>query len=260
MKKPKLKRILVTNDDGIHAPGIAVLEKIAHTLAKEVWVIAPEVEQSGAGHSLTLQTPIRFRKLAERRYAISGTPTDCVLMAVRALIKEPIDLVLSGVNRGGNIAEDITHSGTIAAAMEGTLCDIPSIAFSQSFDLEREEPSIHWKTAEIFAPRLIEALLAEPWSQNTFYNVNFPDCVAAKVKGVKMVAHGKRSIPKQLTRAIDPKGRPYYWLNWADEGVDPRRPDADIKWVKKNYVTVTPICLDLTNYDVLKRLKSTIEI
>lgn len=254
-----MPRILVTNDDGIHAPGLKVLEKIARAISKDVWVVAPEVEQSGAGHSLSLQTPLRFHKLGSRRFAVGGTPTDCVLTAVRAIVPGKIDLVLSGINRGGNVAEDITHSGTVAAAMEGTLCDIPSIAFSQDFDFDGENPTVHWQTAETYAPQIIDKLLTGKWPGDTMFNVNFPDCVHAQVKGIKMVAHGKRDVPKQLTRAVDPKGRPYYWLNWADEGVDPRRPDADIKWLYDGYVTVTPICLDLTNYSVLQRLKKTME-
>ncbi len=259
MKSFSKYRILVTNDDGINAPGLKILEQIARTISKDVWVVAPEVEQSGAGHSLTINSPLRFRKISARKFAVTGTPTDCVLAAVRAIIPGKIDLVLSGINRGGNVAEDITHSGTIAGALEGTLCDIPSIAFSQALDFSNKKPMVHWKTAELHAPQIIATLIASKWERDTMFNVNFPDCVAEKVKGIKMVAHGKRDIPKQLTKYIDPKGRPYYWMNWADEGVDARRPDCDIKWMKEGYITVTPIKLDLTNYDVLKNLKKKVE-
>jgi 5'-nucleotidase len=252
-------RILVTNDDGIYAPGLAVLEKVAHALSSDVWVVAPEVEQSGAGHSLSLQSPLRFQQLGEQRFSVRGTPTDCVLMAARVIVPGTIDLVLSGINRGGNIAEDITHSGTIAAAMEGTLCDIPSIAFSQSFDFGSEAPAIQWETAEAYAHGIITRLLKQPWERDTMFNVNFPDCPPEEVKGIKLVAHGKRGMPKKLTPATDPKGRPYYWLNWADESIDPRRPDTDIKWIKEHYITITPLCLDLTNYSLLERLKPTLE-
>jgi len=254
-------RILLTNDDGINAEGLKILEKIAKTLSSDVWIVAPEVEQSGAGHSVTINSPLRARKISARKFAVNGTPTDCVLMAVRALLPKykKIDLVLSGINRGQNVAEDITHSGTIAGAMEGTLCDIPSIAFSQKIDYSRQNPVMHWNTGLHHAPDLIRSLLAAGFVRDTLYNVNFPDCTADKVRGVKVVAHGKREIPKQLKGSVDPKGRDYYWLTWAEEGADPRRPDADIKWLSEDYITVTPICLDLTNYNRLETLKGTLE-
>jgi 5'-nucleotidase len=255
------RRILVTNDDGIDAPGLKVLEKIARTLSDDVWVVAPETEQSGAGHSLSLQVPLRYRKIDTGHFAVKGTPTDCVLMAVSVIVPSPIDLVLSGINRGQNIAEDITHSGTVAAAMEGTLCDIPSIALSQALDYGKRDPDIkvHWDTAQTHAPKLIRTLLAQEWEHDTMFNVNFPNCTPDKVKGTKLVAHGKHDLTKKLTQATDPNGRPYYWLSWTDDGFDPRRPDADIEWLFKDYVTVTPVCLNLTNNAVLKRLKKTIE-
>jgi 5'-nucleotidase len=252
-------RILVTNDDGINAPGLKVLEKIAKRISKEVWVVAPEVEQSGAGHSLTINSPLRYREISEKKYAVSGTPTDCVLMAVRQIVKGKVDLVLSGVNRGKNVGEDVTHSGTVAGAMEGTLCDIPSIAFSLNVDFTHSNPKVHWLTAEKYAPRIVRKLLSYPWERDTFFNVNFPDCVPDAVKGIKMVRHGKRDVPKQLTQYIDPKGRPYYWLNWPEEGADPRRADSDIEWLVNKYITITPICLDMTNYTVLSRLKKAVE-
>lgn len=259
MSKAKPLRIVITNDDGIHAPGLKVLENIARKLSDDIWVIAPEVEQSGAGHSLTLNLPTTFREDAPRRYAVKGTPTDCVLLAVREIVPGKIDLVLSGINRGKNIGEDITHSGTVAGAMEGTLCDIPSIAFSQNLDFESVNPRIYWQHGERYGLHIIKSLLAEPWERDTFYNVNFPDCPPAKVKGIKVTAHGKRQIPKQIRKYADPKGRPYFWLTWPEEGEDARRPDCDIKWLLKNYITITPICLDMTNYDVLERIKKTIE-
>jgi 5'-nucleotidase len=254
-------RILISNDDGIYAPGLAILERIAREFSDDVWVVAPEVEQSGAGHSLTVRAPLKFSRLEECRYAVSGTPTDCVLMAVSAIVTDgiPFDLVLSGVNRGGNVAEDITHSGTVAAAMEGTLCGIPSIAFSQALDFGVENPTLHWETAEAHGARMIRHLLAAGFEPGTMYNVNFPDCEPDAVKGVKCVGHGKRGLPKQLTRTQDPSGRPYYWMSWADDNIHPSRPDSDIKWMNEGYITVTPICLDLSNYRLIERLKTTLE-
>ncbi|HEU5047670.1 MAG TPA: 5'/3'-nucleotidase SurE [Rickettsiales bacterium] len=251
--------ILITNDDGIQAPGLKVLEKIAAQLSDDIWVVAPEVEQSGAGHSLTINSPMRYRKVSARRFAVSGTPTDCVLMATCEIIPEKVDLVLSGVNRSKNIGEDVTHSGTVAGALEGTLCGIRSIALSQSMDFMSPDAKVHWKTAEEHGPKLIRKLLTQEWEPDTLFNVNFPDCASEKVKGIKCVAHGKRHVPKQLTKNIDPKGRPYFWLNWPEEGADPRRPDCDIEWLRQDYITVTPICLDMTNYNLLKRLKNTLE-
>ncbi len=259
MSTKKPLRILVTNDDGIHAPGLAIMEKIARSISKDVWVVAPEVEQSGAAHSLSIRTPLRFRELDERRFSVYGTPTDCVLTAVRAIVPGKVDLVLSGVNRGGNVAEDITHSGTVAAAMEGTLCDIPSIAFSQLINYDDQSAKVHWETAEKYAPDLIRALLEAKREKDILYNINFPHCAPGKVKGVKCVGLGRRSANKQLTRAVDPGGRHYYWLHWGDESIDKRRPNSDIQWLYDGYVTVTPVRMDLTDYDLLKRLKKTIE-
>jgi 5'-nucleotidase len=255
---PTALRILVTNDDGIHAPGLVVLEKIARSLSKDVWVVAPEIEQSGASHSLSIRTPLRARKLSPKRFAVGGTPTDCVLMAVGAIVPGRIDLVLSGVNRGGNVAEDIMHSGTAAAAMEGALCDIPSIALSQLINYDDPDAKVYWQTAAKHAPDLIRRLLAGPWEKDTMINVNFPHCPPDKVKGVKVVEQGRRTVKKQLTRAVDPGSRPYYWLHWGDEGADLARPDSDIHWMYKDYVTVTPIHLNLTHYGLLGKLKESL--
>lgn len=255
----KNPRILVTNDDGINAYGLKVLEKIARALSDDVWIVAPEVEQSGAGHSLTINYPIRFRKISRQRFAVSGTPTDCVLMGVREIMPENPDIVLSGVNRGKNVGEDVTHSGTVAGALEGTLCNVVSIAMSQAVDFTKTNPVIHWKTAEKYGPGIVKSLIAEKQEYDTLYNVNFPDCDPEDVEGIKVVAHGKRNIPKQLTRYVDPKKRPYFWLNWPEEGADPRRPDSDIEWLVNGYITITPLSMDMTNYTILKRLKGKIE-
>ena len=252
-------RILVTNDDGINAQGLKVLEKIARTISKDVWVVAPETEQSGAGHSLSINSPLRCRKISAKKFAVKGTPTDCVLMAANVIVKKKIDLVLSGVNRGQNIAEDITHSGTVAGAMEATLLNIPAIAFSQALDFSASKPKIHWQTAEKHAPEIIKKLLKHKWDKDTFFNVYFPNCAAEKVKGAKLVAHGKRDTSKTIVSCADPDGKPYYWIHWDDEGTHLHRPDSDIKWLYENYITITPICLDLTNYKTLKNLKEEFE-
>jgi 5'-nucleotidase len=254
-------RILVTNDDGINAEGLTVLEGIAHSLSKDVWVAAPEVEQSGAAHSLTLHLPVRVRKIAAKRFTISGTPTDCVLLALCEIIRAKkgktkaksgphlpaeagVDLVLSGINCGSNVGDDVTYSGTVAAAMEGAILGVPSIALSQLFD---DRAKVHWKTAQHFAPKLIKKLLVAGWPENTLININFPDCPPSKVKGVRVCPQGKRLLSVALTERVDPKGRPYYWIGGErDDTAD--RDDVDIMLLKKGYITVTPLCLDLTDY------------
>lgn len=253
-------RILVSNDDGINAEGLVVLERIAKTLSKDVWVSAPEMEQSGAGHSLTLHLPVRVRKITPKRYAISGTPTDCVLLALHQVIptkkggKHNVDLVLSGVNRGSNVGDDVTYSGTVAAAMEGAILGVPSIALSQLFD---DPAKVHWKTAETYAPKLIKKVLAAGWPHGTFININFPNCAPAKVKGVKVCAQGKRLVNVALSERVDPKGRPYYWIG-GERNDKADRPDVDIEWLNKNYITVTPLCLDLTDHKTMGNLQQVV--
>ncbi|HQF30550.1 MAG TPA: 5'/3'-nucleotidase SurE, partial [Hyphomicrobiales bacterium] len=176
-------RILITNDDGIHAPGLAVLERIAQTLSGDVWVVAPETDQSGASHSLTLNDPLRLRKIGEKTFAVRGTPTDCVIMGVRHILPEPPDLVLSGVNRGQNLADDVTYSGTIAGAIEGTLLGVRSMALSQAYGWESRS-QVPWGTAEALAPALIDRLMRAELPDNTLLNINFPDCAPEKVAGV----------------------------------------------------------------------------
>lgn len=266
MKKNEMKfpkklsdaRILVTNDDGIHAPGLIAMENIARSLSKDVWVVAPEVEQSGAGHSLTLHQPLRIREVGPKRYAVSGTPTDCVLMATKVILRKnekPADIILSGVNRGANLAEDVTYSGTIAATMEGTLLNIPSIAFSQTGG---DINAMHWATAEKHAPALIKKLVKIGWPDNTLINVNFPPVASTKVKGIKFAPLGRRQINEKVSAHTDPKGRPYYWIGGPLKD-DFDRPGVDLAWISKGYITVTPLYLDLTHYSVMETLREHFE-
>jgi 5'-nucleotidase len=247
-------RILVTNDDGIGAPGLEVLERIARAISSDVWVVAPETEQSGAGHSLTLHVPVRVRKIDAKRYAISGTPTDCVLLALKEIMPKRADLVLSGVNRGSNVGDDVTYSGTIAAAMEGTILNVPSIALSMHYD---DPAKIHWKTAEKFAPDLIKKLLAQKWRPNTLININFPNCTPSQVKGIEVCPQGKRKISVLLSERVDPKGRPYYWLG-GERDDTPEIVDVDIDFLHKGFVTVTPIGMDLTDYKAMEIVRKTL--
>src|SRR5947208_9009799 len=174
-------RILITNDDGIHAPGLDVCEEIARALSDDVWIVAPESDQSGVSHSLSLNDPLRLREVAPKHFAVKGTPTDCVIMGIRHIMADnPPDLVLSGVNRGQNVAEDVTYSGTIAGAMEGTILGIPSMALSQVYGpATRESP--HWDTAIHHAPDLIRRVLAAGMPRDVLVNINFPDCAPEQV-------------------------------------------------------------------------------
>ena len=206
-------RILVTNDDGIHAPGLAVAETIARALCDDVWVVAPETEQSGASHSLTLSMPLRLRQAGDQRYAVTGTPTDCVMMACAHIMKDAAPtLILSGVNRGTNLADDVTYSGTIAGAMEGCALGIPSIALSQSYGWN-DSSVVQWDCAEVQGPPLIRKLVAMGWPGDVLINVNFPDAPASEVQGIDICAQGKRDLQTTaLDRRIDARGNPYFWV------------------------------------------------
>lgn len=245
-------RILVSNDDGINADGLARLEKIARELSDDVWVVAPEIEQSGAGHSLTLHQPLRFRPIEEKRFAVSGTPTDCVLLAINHIMadRKP-DLVLSGINRGGNLGEDVTYSGTIAAAMEGTMLGVPSIALSQFYGPDRQ---IDWTAAEEHSAKVIRDLAAIGWPPNICINVNFPEARTTGVKGVEVCRQGKRKIGDELDHRTDPRGRSYFWIGAMREE-DISTPGTDIHAVHQGMISVTPLDLDLTHGPMLEILQ-----
>ena len=254
--KPRAMRILVTNDDGIHSPGLAVAEKIARSLSDDVWVVAPENEQSGASHSLTLASPLRLRQIAERRYAVSGTPTDCVMMACLHILKaQPPDLVLSGVNWGSNLADDVTYSGTIAGAMEGCALNIPSIALSQSYE-EGGRAAIDWSAGEAHGAETVAALVAAGWPAGTLINVNFPGCPAAAVKGVKVVPQGKYDLQStEIEERMDVRQRAYYWIGLRRRGGAPPA-DSDLGAVHDHFIAVTPLHLNLTEDAALKTLRA----
>ncbi len=247
-------RILVTNDDGISAPGIGILTAVAKSFSKDVWVVAPEVEQSGAGHSLTLHQPLRVRKLGAKRFAVSGTPTDCVLLATMEIIpkRTPATLILSGINRGLNVAEDVTYSGTIAAAMEGALLNYPCIAFSQQ---QHDSEPMLWETGEHYARKVIAALHGLSLPLANFISVNIPHRTPGKVKGIALATQGRRQIEEKLDGRLDPKGRPYYWIGGPKFDDLEDAPGTDHAFIKEGYVTVTPLTLDLTNRDLITKMK-----
>ena len=207
-------RILVTNDDGINAQGLKICEEIARKISEDVWVIAPEHDQSGVSHSLSLNDPLRLRQLGERHYAVKGTPTDCVIMGARHLMPEAPDLVLAGVNRGRNAAEDVLYSGTVAAAKEAAVLGIASFALSQAYtSSSKAQP--HWQSAVDHAPGIIQRVLKQGIPRDVLVNVNFPDCPPGAVKGIAVSAQGKRRseerrVGKECTSWCRSRWWPYH--------------------------------------------------
>ena len=247
-------RILLTNDDGINAPGFAVLEAIAATLSDDVWVCAPADEHSGAGHSLTLSRPVRVRELGPKRFAVSGTPTDCILMALGELMDARPDVILSGVNRGQNVAEDITYSGTIAAAMEGTLAGIRSIAMSQVYAREGMADAVPFAAATAWGAKVLAPLLTMEFARRTLVNINFPALPADAVKGVRVVRQGFHDYARgSIVRGTDPRGFPYYWFGLHGMEHTPGH-DTDLEAIADGYISVTPLQVDLTHAHSLDRL------
>lgn len=244
MKNLNNARVLLVNDDGIDAPGIKLLEALVRRYTDDVWVIAPDEEKSGASHSLSITMPVRLRKIDDKRYAVKGTPTDCVLLAVHELMCDaPPDLVLSGINRGANLAEDITYSGTAAAAMEGMALGIPSIALSQVFNLGE---AIAWEASEHYVCEVLEFLLVQGWPSDCFINVNFPPVPADQVQGMRITRQGHRP-PGSFTpeRRIDGRDVPYYWitLTYKDGNIEP---GTDLEAMRDRFISITPAQLDLT--------------
>lgn len=244
-------RILLTNDDGIHAPGLELLEAIAARLSDDVWVCAPAEEQSGAGHSLTLHMPVRLRQFGDRRFAVTGTPTDAVNLALRKLFADrPPDLVISGINGGENLADDITYSGTISAAMEAALAGIPAVALSQAM----RDGGHGFAAAEGWAAKVLAPLIDVPKASRTVININFPALPAEAVKGIRVVRQGFHDYGRgSLVEGVDPRGRPYYWFGLEDieHTLDH---GTDLEAVGDGYIAVTPLQLDLTHHASLGTL------
>jgi 5'-nucleotidase len=249
----KKLRNLLSNDDGINAPGLVALEKIAHELSDDVWIVAPESEESGASRKLTLTQPLRIREVAKQRYAVQGTPTDSVLMGVIHVLKDHRpDLILSGVNRGSNMADDVTYSGTIAAAMEGTALGIPSIALSQStlFD----EGPVKWACAEQHAPTLIRKLREVGWPKDVIININFPDVAPDAVKRIEVTSQGKRDQSmSNLIERTDARGNPYFWLGFSRVRSNPPE-GTDLRAIYDGRISVTPLHMNLTEHGARKIL------
>jgi 5'-nucleotidase len=240
-------RILLTNDDGINAPGLYVLEKIAAKLSDDIWICAPHEEQSGAGHSLSLTSPVRLREHAPRRFSVTGTPTDAVTLALRKVLPEPPDLILSGVNRGANLGDDVTYSGTVSAAFEGALAGIRAIALSQVYSHEGVGNAVSFDAAEAWGERVLRPLLDQPFAERTLINVNFPPLPSGEVKGIRVVRQGFHDYARgSVVEGTDPRGFPYYWFGL--HGAEPPRGEAtDLEAIAQGFIAVTPLRLDFTH-------------
>lgn len=249
-------RILISNDDGIDAPGLKVMEEIAHAITDDVWIVAPLQEQSGMSRALTLNAPLRVIERGPQRFAVTGTPTDCVHMALDGVIKgKRPDLVLSGVNSGQNLAEHVTLSGTVAAAMQGAQLGVRSIAMSQAYGFQGRA-KIEWDTARAHGAAIVKWLLDAPWSENTLINVNFPDRKADDVAGAEVTVQGFRDQDiLHAEQRTDLRGKDYYWLGFNGKLSNPPV-GTDLRAIYAGRISITPLQLDLTNHDARARLDS----
>lgn len=258
MEHKKALRILITNDDGIQAKGLSILEEVARKFTDDVWVVAPFEQQSGKGHSLTWGLPFRMREVGDKRFVVKGTPTDCMILALRKIMKDnPPDFVLSGINNGENIGESITMSGTIGAAMQATLQGVKAVALSQVSSEEKQQGN--WEAAQQYCERVLKKIMTQQWPANSFFNINFPHVKKDSVKGIRMLRHGRRSLMGDMVESFDPHGNPYYWVGVLHKEENPPE-DTDLWGVKNGYITVTPIQMDMTNYKTLKELETEINL
>jgi 5'-nucleotidase len=229
--------------------GIKTLAESLRVLGT-VWVVAPQSEQSAVGHSLTLHRPLRVNEIGERRLAVDGTPTDCVCLAVKGLLDKKPDLLVSGINRGGNMGDDITYSGTVSAAWEGTLLGIPSFSIST---LPASEEVYNFKPAAEFACRMAKAILKYGLPKDTLLNVNVPNTNGVPISQYKFTRQGRRIFGDPIVEKTDPRGKKYYWIGGIDSGFE-NIPDSDFLAVHQNCISITPILLDLTNYASIENL------
>ena len=250
-------RVLLTNDDGIHGRGLTVLEEISRQFSDDIWVVAPETDQSGLSHSLTLNEPLRLRRVANQKFALKGTPADCVIMAARELMPKLPDLILSGVNAGANIGDDVTYSGTVAGAMEGALIGVKSIAVSQACDWD-ERHNIPWNTALHHAPVLIRKLANANFPARTLLNVNFPNCQPQEVAGMEITQQGSFIHSLSMEKRYDGRGFPYYWVRFPPQPRKTKEIDSDILTLSQNKISISPLKLDLTNHEFMAALQNVI--
>ena len=249
--------IFVTNDDGISSPGIKALAKTLKTIG-EVYIVAPETEQSAVAHALTLHRPLKFEMTAARTYFINGTPTDCVIIGVNKILPHKPDIIVSGINNGENLGDDITYSGTVAAAIEGTLLGVPSIAVSLASEYHnghgfKKGSSARLLAASAFTRELVLKVLNKGLPSDTLLNINIPDI--AKIKGVRITKQGKMIYDNGIQELKDPRGRQYYWIGGGVPKWEPGE-NTDFQAVRDGYISVTPVHLDLTNYEALKHIQN----
>lgn len=249
-------RLLIVNDDGIHAQGIKLLERIARTITDDVTIVAPASDNLGQGRSLTLASPIRMRRLHDGRYSVAGTPTDAVIMALGVVMKDnPPDLILCGINRGANVGEDVSYSGTVAAAQEGALAGIRSIALSQCHKPRKSGFTVSFSAAEAWALRVLRPLLTSDWGLRTMININFPPVDASKVKGVRIVRQGLREHgAPTLEKGVDPRGFEYWWMG-PGRLLSTVQGNTDVEAVRDGFVAITPLHLDMTHEPSFKSLE-----
>jgi len=233
--------ILVSNDDGIHAAGVRALEAALAPLG-EVWVVAPDREQSATSHSLSLHRPLRVERVGPRRLAVDGTPTDCVNLAINGILPERPRLVVSGINHGPNLGDDITYSGTVSAAIEGTLLGVPSIAVSLVM-----RNGVDFEPAALFAARLVRRVQERGLPPDTLLNVNVPALPLRALCGYAITKQGRRRYGDAIVEKVDPRGKKYYWIGGEDLGFIPEE-GTDFSAVEGGLISVTPLRLDLTNY------------
>lgn len=247
-------RILISNDDSIHSEGIKVLEDIVREVCPNVWVVAPENQQSGVGHSLTIHSPLRMREYDARHYSVLGTPTDSVLVGMGKVMRDfRPHLVLSGINHGENTADDVTYSGTISAAIEATLMKIPAVALSQDLDEEGGKPD--WTVARQYLPGFLKSMQGMTWEDNVVISVNIPQPREGVTPEIRVVPQGHYSMEKQpLIDCVDPRGRPYFWIGAPPER-DEEDESVDVGSLHAGHITVTPLSLNMTHHPTLEKLK-----
>jgi 5'-nucleotidase len=243
--------ILVTNDDGVHSPGLISIVDVMKNLG-DVYVVAPDRERSAVSHALTMHRPLKVEELREHVYQINGTPTDCVAVGVNKILPERPAFVVSGINRGANLGDDITYSGTVSAAIESTIMGIP--AFAVSLAAQKQTRSLRFETASKVTLEIGKYILDNSLPYDTLLNVNVPRVEAAGIKGIKLTRQGKRVYDDSIQETFDPHGEKYYWIGGGNPYWE-HGENTDIQAVQDNYISITPIHLDLTNYEALKFLK-----
>ena len=241
--------ILVTNDDGVSSAGLRALADAMRKLGT-VCIVAPEREQGAVGHSITLHKPLRLSRIAKDVYAVNGTPSDCVVLAVTQLFRKPPDLVVSGINRGVNLGDDVTYSGTVSAALEGTLLGVPSLAISQE-----GTRNFQFKTAAYYARQIARTVLERGLPEETFLNVNIPDRLRASIPGVRLTSLSRRRFENPVVEKVDPRGRRYYWIAGTRVSWE-RHPPSDHEALRQGMVSITPLHIDVTHYQALEQLRS----